>query len=70
MDGQMVRLMFDPQFFLAQYQVRNTMKTLCGRYRDVESCGLEEELVTNEQVEGGGQQQLSMTGQGWHCRAV
>ena len=54
MDGQMVRLMFDPEFSLAQYQVRNTMKTLCRRYRDVVSCGLGEELVTNEQVEGEG----------------
>ena len=51
MDGQMVRLMFDPKFFLAQYQIRNTMKILCGMYRDVVSCGLGEELVTNEQVD-------------------
>lgn len=57
MDGQLVRFrcmvqdMFDPEFYLAQYQVRNTkdgsMRTLCGRYRDVVSCGPGEELVTD-----------------------
>jgi len=56
MDGQLVRFrcmvqdMFDPEFYLAQYQVRNikdgSMRTLCGRYRDVVSCGPCEELVT------------------------
>ena len=43
--------MFDPEFYLAQYQLKNvkdrSMKTLCGRYRDVVSCGPGEELVTN-----------------------
>jgi len=56
MDGQLVRFrcmvqdMFDPEFYLAKYQVRNmkdgTMRTLCGRYRDMVSCGPNEELVT------------------------
>jgi len=56
MDGQLVRFrcmvqdMFDPEFYLAKYQVRNmkdgTMRTLCGRYRDMVSCGPGEELVT------------------------
>jgi len=56
MDGQLVRFrcmvqdMFDPEFYLAQYQVKNmkdgTLKTMCGRYRDVVSCGPGEELVT------------------------
>ena len=56
MDGQLVRFrcmvqdMFDPEFYLAKYQVRNmkdgAMRTLCGRYRDVVSCGPGEELVT------------------------
>ena len=44
--------MFDPEIFLAQYQVRNTkdgsMEDLCGRYREVVSCGLGEQLVTNQ----------------------
>ena len=43
--------MFDPEFYLAQYQVKNvkdrSMKTLCGRYRDVVSCGPGDELVTD-----------------------
>jgi len=56
MDGQLVRFrcmvqdMFDPEFYLAKYQVRNvkegTMRTLCGRYRDMVSCAPGEELVT------------------------
>eukprot|EP00092_Neocalanus_flemingeri_P023416 GFUD01025387.1.p1 GENE.GFUD01025387.1~~GFUD01025387.1.p1 ORF type:complete len:665 (+),score=258.42 GFUD01025387.1:184-1995(+) len=56
-DGQLVRFrcmvqdMFDPEFYLAQYQVKNmkdgTVRTLCGRYRDVVSCGPGEELVTD-----------------------
>jgi len=55
-DGQVVRFrcmvqdMFDPEFYLAQYQVRNmkdgSLRTLCGRYRDVVTCGVGEELVT------------------------
>jgi len=54
-DGQLVRFrcmvqdMFDPEFYLGQYQVRNikdgSLKTMCGKYRDVVSCGLGEELV-------------------------
>ena len=35
--------MFDPEFYLSQYQVKNvmdlSMKTLCGMYRDVVSWG-------------------------------
>ena len=57
MDGQlvsfrcMVQVMFDPEFYLTKYQVRNTkdgsMRTLCGRYRDAMSIGPVEELVTD-----------------------
>ena len=43
--------MFDPEIYLAKYQVRNTtdgsMRTLCGRCRDVVSIGPGEELVTD-----------------------
>ena len=42
---------FDPEFYLAQYQLKNikerSMKTLCGRYRDVVSCGPGDEFVTD-----------------------
>ena len=42
---------FDREFYLAQYKVKNVkdryVKTRCGRYRDVVSCGPGDELVTD-----------------------
>jgi len=62
-DGQLVRFrcmvqdMFDPEFYMAQYQVKNlkdgSMRTMCGRYRDVVSCGPGEELVPDGHCETG-----------------
>jgi len=62
-DGQLVRFrcmvqdMFDPEFYMAQYQVKNlkdgSVRTLCGRYRDVVSCGFGEELVPDGYCETG-----------------
>jgi len=56
-DGQLVRFrsmvqdMFDPEFYLSQYQVRNLstgeMRTVSGRYRDIAPCGPREELMTD-----------------------
>jgi len=55
-DGQLVRFramvqdMFDPEFYLSQYQVRNLstgeIRTVSGRYRDIAPCGPREELMT------------------------
>ena len=54
-DGQLVRFrcmvqdMFDPEYYMAQYQVKNlkdgSVKARCGRYRDVVQCGLGEEVL-------------------------
>jgi len=56
-DGQLVRFramvqdMFDPEFYLSQYQVRNLstgeIRTVSGRYRDIAPCGPREELMTD-----------------------
>jgi len=54
-DGQLVRFrcmvqdMFDPEYYMSQYQVKNlkdgSVKMKCGRYRDVVQCGLGEEVM-------------------------
>jgi len=57
-DGQLVRFrcmiqdMFDPEFYLAEYQVKSlvdgTVRTVSGRYRDTLVCGPREEVVEDE----------------------
>jgi len=57
-DGQLVRFrcmiqdMFDPEFYLAEYQVKSlvdgTVRTVSGRYRDTLVCGPREEVVDDE----------------------
>ena len=50
--------MFDPEYYLSQYQVRNLstgeVRTVTGRYRDIAPCGPREELMTEtDQCETG-----------------